>query len=537
MWGGRLSTARWSSDPASPAEPANASAGSPGAAAGDSLSGSIRQAVRWACLVRLCRTLGPWHACPMYIRRLVCRNVRGFAEIDLDFCPMYEGPSRIERRREIEALSLIDNLLEPGSDVDRSPFPGWTVITGDNGAGKSTILKSIALALLGPDNARWLVPNYDGWVTVGEPSGSISLEVLPDNAIDRTRAGGHPYKDTFWAEVAIRRDQDQPGGAPWVVSSADRFKNKKVGAEKGPWQLAPTGWLAIGYGPFRRMYGSSPQAAGLEADALKSRFTTLFLEDATLIGAEKWLQELDYAMVRSPYPEVKQRSSRQLAAIQKIISSDFLRNEMTFEGVDAGGVWLRDATNRRLRLSEMSEGYRAALAMLIDIIRHMFLCYDDAPDSVKESNDGYVTLGLPAVILIDEIDAHLHPAWQREIGPWLTGHFPLVQFIVTTHSPLVAQAATGGRVYVLPAPGSDDLPRRVTAAEYQQLLAGDTDAALASPAFGVKQSRSPRVVRAMQRHATLEQLSLFEMESTQQDATRLEYDQLTTLFDGTLLDQ
>lgn len=93
-----------------------------------------------AGLLSPCLTLDTWHAFPMYIRRLVCQNVRSFAEIDLDLCPMYEGSSRIERRREIEALSLIENLLEPDGDVGRSPFPGWTVVTGDNGAGKSTIL-------------------------------------------------------------------------------------------------------------------------------------------------------------------------------------------------------------------------------------------------------------------------------------------------------------------------------------------------------------------------------------------------------------
>ena len=472
----------------------------------------------------------------MYIRRLVCRNVRGFAEIDLDLCPLYEGSARTDRRKDVEALSAIDSLLEPGTQAGSSPFPGWTVITGDNGAGKSTVLKSIALAIMGPDNARWLVPSYDGWVSVDETSASISLEIRPDNAVDRTRTGGRPYKDTFWAEVDIRRDRDQPGGAPWVVSSADRFKNKKVGAEKGPWQLAPTGWLAIGYGPFRRLYGSSSTAAGLEADPLKSRFATLFMEDATLIGAEKWLQELDYAAARSPHPEAKQRAGRQLAAAQKVLSSDFLRNGMRYEGVDADGVWLRDPSDRRLRLSEMSEGYRAALAMLIDVIRHMFLCYEDAPDHVREADDGFVSLPLPAVVLIDEVDAHLHPAWQRDIGPWLTGHFPLVQFIVTTHSPLVAQAATGGRVFVLPAPGVDDAPRRVTPAEYQQLLAGDTDTALASPAFGLKQSRSLKMIRAMKRHAELEQMTLFELEPTQEELVRREYEQLTTLFDGSLLD-
>jgi len=63
------------------------------------------------------------------------------------------------------------------------------VITDDNGSGKSTVLKSMALALLGPDKARYLHSSYDGWVTSGASGGSVSLEIRPDADIDKTRAG------------------------------------------------------------------------------------------------------------------------------------------------------------------------------------------------------------------------------------------------------------------------------------------------------------------------------------------------------------
>ena len=51
----------------------------------------------------------------------------------------------------------------------------------------------------------------------------------------------------------------------------------------------------------------------------------------------------------------------------------------------------------------------------------------------------------PGVVLIDEVDAHLHPTWQRRIGLWFREHFPKLQFIVSTHSPLICQAATVGK--------------------------------------------------------------------------------------------
>jgi len=152
-------------------------------------------------------------------------------------------------------------------------------------------------------------------------------------------------------------------------------------------------------------------------------------------------------------------------------------------------------------------------------------------DRVVTHEDGSIALHTPAVILIDEIDAHLHPAWQRDIGPWLTSHFPLAQFIVTTHSPLVCQAATGGRIYVLPAPGAEESPRRVSAREYERLLASDTDTVLASAAFQVHQPRPTRVVKAMQRHAHLQQLALFDMPILDTD-TEKELSQLQSFFES-----
>lgn len=467
----------------------------------------------------------------MYLRRLVCRNIRAFEELDINLCPLY-APTKSDLSGGLSAIERIDSLLDDrhSNEGPESPFPGWTVITGDNGSGKSTVLKAIALALMGPDKARFLQASYEGWVTQGAADGSISLEVRPDPEIDKTRAGGRPYKDTFWAEVDIEEDTHQPGGAVWMLRPGDHFRKKKRGAETGPWQVATSGWLGIGYGPFRRLYGSSPTAAGLEADPLKARFATLFMEDATLREGEKWLQELDYKRVRAASTDEQKRAEAQLDAVTRLLSADFLRNGMEFDTVDASGVWLFDAEKRRLRLSDMSEGYRAALAMLIDIIRHIFLCYDNALDYLAEAEDGAIALAAPAVVLIDEVDAHLHPAWQRDIGTWLTSHFPLVQFIVTTHSPLVCQAATGGRVFTLKAPGVEEPAGAVSPGEYERLVKGDTDEVLSSRAFGLPQTRSVRLVRAMKRHAELQQLARFEVEGANHD----EYEQLELFFEGRL---
>src|SRR5262249_32648649 len=58
-------------------------------------------------------------------------------------------------------------------------------------------------------------------------------------------------------------------------------------------------------------------------------------------------------------------------------------------------------------------------------------------------------LSQPAIVLVDEIDLHLHPHWQRRIVADLTRHFPKIQFIATAHSPLMVQSATDANLAVL----------------------------------------------------------------------------------------
>lgn len=100
----------------------------------------------------------------MYIRRVALSAIKGFDEVDLNF----EGES--------ESLA------------------GWTVITGDNGTGKTAFLKAISLALLGPEQVIALVPDLRGWIAEGEDRGTISVEVQPDHDIDKTKRGGFPIR-------------------------------------------------------------------------------------------------------------------------------------------------------------------------------------------------------------------------------------------------------------------------------------------------------------------------------------------------------
>jgi AAA domain, putative AbiEii toxin, Type IV TA system len=227
------------------------------------------------------------------------------------------------------------------------------------------------------------------------------------------------------------------------------------------------------------------------------RFGTLFREDATLGEAEQWIQDLQYKKA------VDKREAEAVALdnLLVLVHDDFLRHGVAVEDVNSDGVWLRDVAGRLMSLGDMSEGYRSALAMLVDIYRHMVDVY--GPDTVNRSDDGRSTATPPTgVVLIDEVDTHLHPDWQRSIGFWLKSHFPNVQFIATSHSPLVCPAADGGRIYHLPQP-NDGQPFRLRREDYEAVLAGKPDEILLTPAFGLHHTRSPRAVKARETHALL----------------------------------
>ena len=399
----------------------------------------------------------------MYLNRVSLRNIKGFAEADLDFA---------------------------GTDGEH---PGWAVITGDNGSGKTAYLRAIALALLGPSQSRGLVPDLRGWVSAGEAHGTVSVEVTPHHEVDRTAKGGSPVQSTFWAEIEVTRETGS-----WEVRHTDVFRNKRKGATNGPWSETTNGWFTLGYGPFRRMYGSSPDAQRLMVIPGRiPHFATLFKEDATLGEGEEWAKQLAYKKL-----EERQEEADALSNLIALMSDDFLRQGVTIESVNSEGIWLRDALDRLINLSDMSEGYRSALAMLIDIFRHMTSVYGSK--GLVEERNGKQCVVKPGVVLIDEIDAHLHPAWQRQIGFWLKEHFPEVQFIVTTHSPMVCQAADRGRIYHIPSPQEEMGPFQLSEKEYEQVIAGRPDEILLSAAFAMEHTRSPRATAARKRRAQLQ---------------------------------
>ncbi len=373
-------------------------------------------------------------------------------------------------------------------------FAGWTVFTGDNGSGKSTLLKAIAVGLVGRDTARALQPSFHHWIREGAHRGSIELELVPVDGDDSLSTSGKATAKPFPAKVGLLNGSKETS----LEGASPRGKPKNYATpQRSIWANSPKGWFACGYGPFRRVYGDSPDAARQMVAASTERFVTMFQEAASLGEVDRWLKDLNHKAL-----EKKTAEQQQLAILLKILRDELMPNEITIDRVDSDGLWLRDRKGLKLAWSEMSDGYRSALALLADILRHLIKAYG-VEGLVDNDNDGKIFVKRSGVVLIDEIDAHLHPEWQREIGFWLKRHFPNIQFLVTTHSPIICQAADENGLFHLPEPGSDQKPRALSKSEYRKVIASRPDTILRTVAFGMENTRSPRAVEARSEYAKL----------------------------------
>jgi hypothetical protein len=148
-------------------------------------------------------------------------------------------------------------------------------------------------------------------------------------------------------------------------------------------------------------------------------------------------------------------------------------------------------------------GYQSQIAWLVDFASRMFERYPDSPDPLAE----------PAVVLVDEIDLHMHPRWQRQVIGYLTERCPNTQFIVTAHSPLVVQAAAGANIVLLRREGD----HVVIDNDPEVLSNWRVDQILTSELFGLDSARPPQIEPQLKERRAL----LAKPKLTKRDRQRL----------------
>jgi len=197
---------------------------------------------------------------------------------------------------------------------------------------------------------------------------------------------------------------------------------------------------------------------------------------------------------------------------------------MKIAEISVDHVFVETREGVKLPLRDVSDGCRSIYATILDLVHSMSVVYGE-PKLFRKDDKGRTVVDRPGVVLIDEIEAHLHPSWQREIPEWLKIHFPKIQFLVTTHSPLVAQAANDGGIFALPMQGEKGRdPRKLSGQEADKIRLGMAEKTLLGDAFGLRSTRSAWALEQIERWKRLDarkKAGVRLVESEQRELRRL----------------
>ncbi len=229
-----------------------------------------------------------------------------------------------------------------------------------------------------------------------------------------------------------------------------------------------------------------------------------FGEDVALTEALDWLVKLQYQSLESQVnPSRKNDAALIIENLKKLINShDFLPHRSEIDSISSDGVMFKDGNGSLIDVNQLSDGYRSILCLSFELIRQLVRVYG-ADEVFKNIKEDQMYIDLPGVVLIDEIDAHLHPSWQTRIGQWMLKYFPSIQFIVSTHSPLICRACEKGTIWRLDAPGSAKKSNEIVGIERQRLINGNILDAYGTDIFGENVSISIESSHKMDRLAEL----------------------------------
>lgn len=423
---------------------------------------------------------------------------------------------------DVRGVGTIDADLTTAGDV-----PRWVVLAGRNGAGKSTVLRSLALAISGPTVARLLAESFSGWIRDGHPTAWVGarLRMARDDRLtdSATSPDDDPWVGLTWSRSVDGPEPDmlpglyfgvnrgpavdggpEPALSPRMISEMKRGKMfgsdgrtqvlKQAGWPgpfQGPWAENVDGWFIAGYGPFRRLSSASSEAVRLMmSPGRPGALASLFREDASLSESVEWLQREVYL----PRLEGDERAASLEMLVLRMLDDGLLPDRVSVVKIDSKGLWVSSPDGGTFPLTALSDGYRTVAGLVLDIIRQVYRSAGEVPFI---DADGRVLVTAEGVVLIDEIDVHLHVTWQRRIGFWLKEHFPGIQFIVTTHSPFVCQAADpGGLIRLTPSWEHGATAEVVAGEEFNRVVNGTLDDALLTDLFGLDSTLSDRAEAA-----------------------------------------
>lgn len=310
---------------------------------------------------------------------------------------------------------------------------GVNLVVGVNGVGKTTVLDALSVCLSKVVNRANGVHARPRGFSVGDiHTGAAVLSVECDLWIGdrrhtsvfarrRTDAAAGDVEESmsrqevldtssvprFTVRSLVRVTGDEPGGRPIAVLYSTQ---RAVPSERVPRRAAAAGdWSAA----FAGAVNSRKLRLGEFADWMRVQ------------------QELS-----GDHPASQRLLAACEAAVRRFLPG-YANLRLVYD--DRPRLWI-DRGDMAVPLRQLSDGERGILALVLDLTRRLAQANPHLADPAAESE---------AVVLIDELELHLHPKWQRQIVHNLTAAFPLCQFIATTHSPQIIGEVPPDRIQIM----------------------------------------------------------------------------------------
>jgi len=333
-------------------------------------------------------------------------------------------------------------------------FGDLTVIAGVNGSGKSGILQAIATLLskgasqISDSNDRALSFDDDD-VRHGSDALSVSCELVGSImyfGIQTVRSTLSTKKLLdITEEIKAVKDQQRnfEAGSRQAKEMADRlrvldkmlqdpedhvsFQQDRIVRDKEPHFDQP---LFVFYKP-SRLFGRLTRTRGMVvserfSNPSKGHVGALSGGQISLNDFLLWFELIQQGKIGDGYIATNLLDS--LNAVLKEILPEVSELELVTPNFKKVPFFTLAKADNRFRVTQLSDGEKIILALAFDLVRRLTLANPDLEEPTKEGH---------AIVLIDEIELHLHPTWQRRIVRRLRTAFPKCQFIMTTHSPQI----------------------------------------------------------------------------------------------------
>lgn len=330
----------------------------------------------------------------------------------------------------IDRISLTNMRLvgEQTKELVLDSTKNVVILLGDNGFGKTTILDAMATIMAPysaqfPGIADYQLSDLDVHINrQGRRAKFLTVEAeLSDNGIVmrsvRYRKGTQtPPKANYeqMKQMAIAKKNAILAGEPNVELPLFAY----YGTGRGQFQVPER---RRGFQQAFERWDCYKSAINPETDF--KRFFGWFdlMEDQERRDREK-LRDFNY---KSPVLNAVRRALSEIVTSYRNPRIETRPLRFIMDRID------QDGSTHELRIEQLSEGYKIVIAMVADLAARMAEANPDMDNPLNSTG----------IVLVDEVDLHLHPRWQRDILSQLTKVFPNIQFVVSTHSPVIVVGA------------------------------------------------------------------------------------------------